>query len=84
MTLLDNDYAIGYEEPKCRNCRYCEIYTDEELCKRLVCRATRSKKGRTITWSMLCYDSNIFSFFAEYVEKHARPKWCPRSKEETI
>ena len=82
--LAANGEMLAYEEPKCKNCRFCEMYTDEDLCKRLVCRATRSKKGRTIIWTMLCFDANLLSYFAEHVEKHPRPKWCPRAKEEIL
>lgn len=63
---------------ECKNCECCDIITDSEYCKRLKCTAT--KRGRTITWSMCCINSNVFQYFADYVAKHAAPKWCPKNK----
>lgn len=69
----------------CKNCQHCNVVTDEELCKKLKCTAT--KRGRTLTWSMLCVETtgepvNIFQYFADYLEKHAVPPWCPMNKAE--
>lgn len=64
----------------CKNCVHCNITTDKEYCKRVKCTAT--KRGRTITWSMCCVDGNgtpvnVFQRFADYLEKHSAPNWCP-------
>lgn len=59
----------------CKNCPFCDIITDKELTKRLKC--TKTKRGKTITWSMCCVGTNIFQYFADYLEKHNIPKWCP-------
>lgn len=71
----------------CKNCEHCDVITDDEYCKRLKCTAT--KRGKTLTWTMCCIDSNgtpmnALQYFADYVEKHTHPKWCPKVvKEET-
>lgn len=74
---------------ECMNCIYCDVYTDEDYCKKLICRKT-SKRGRTITW-MMCggfriyggeyIPYNIFRDFADKLERIKTPKWCPKKKE---
>lgn len=62
----------------CKNCPYCNVVTeatDEADCLRLKCMAT--KKGKTITWSMCEVGVNVYQRFADYVERHEHPKWCP-------
>ena len=70
-------------EPSCKNCPFCDVITDEEYQKNLKCMKT-SKKGRTITWSMCCVGQNVYQYFADYLEKHDRPNWCPRAKEKPV
>lgn len=72
-------------EIACKNCKHCDVITDDDYCKRLKCTAT--KRGKTITWSMCSFHrdgsaENVLQLFASYVEKHQHPKWCPRVKEE--
>ncbi len=67
----------------CMNCAECNVITDDEMCKHLKCMAT-SKKGRDITWSMCCINGdgtpvNTYRYFADYLENHKRPKWCPKT-----
>jgi hypothetical protein len=65
--------------PTCKNCPYCDVITDENFCKRLKC--TKTIRWRTLTWSMCCENQNVIQYFADYVEKHDTPKWCPLLKE---
>jgi len=70
---------------RCKNCPNCDVVTGEDLCKRLKCTAT--KRGRTLTWSMCCVDGygrpiNVFQFFADFLEKHPTPSWCPKQAAE--
>lgn len=64
----------------CRNCVHCNIKTDEDYTKRLICTGT--KRGRTLSWIMCGpVDSiNLLSYFAEWAESHETPKWCPKQK----
>lgn len=61
---------------KCRNCPFCDIITDNDYCKKMVCRKT-SKRGKTIVWSMCCYNSNTLKYFSDWVDSHKTPSWCP-------
>lgn len=67
-------------EITCKNCRYCDVHTGNDLCKRLKCMATPTAK--TLAWHMLSFDTNgkaanLYTYFADYLEKHKRPDWCP-------
>ena len=66
----------------CRSCPYCDVITDEEYQKNLKCTKT-SKRGKTLAWSMCVVGENVYSYFAEYLDKHDRPSWCPLAKGES-
>ena len=72
---------------RCKNCLFCDVRTDEEYCKKLVCTKT-SRKGRCISWHMSGAVSgaggepvNIYRYFANLLDKNKTPKWCPLEKE---
>ena len=75
----ENDMILNNPEICCKNCPHCDIVTDDDYCKRMKCKAT--KRGKTITWSMCILGENVLQYFADHVEKHTHPKWCPRVKE---
>ena len=69
----------------CKNCPDCNVQTGTDLCKRLKCTAT--KRGRTLTWTMCCIYGdgtavNAYQYFADYLEKHAKPNWCPKTQDD--
>ena len=64
----------------CRNCPFCDIITDNEYCKKMVCKKT-SKRGKTIIWSMCCYNSNTLKYFSDWVDSHKTPSWCPEKND---
>ena len=64
----------------CRNCPFCDIITDNEYCKKMVCKKN-SKRGKTIIWSMCCYNSNTLKYFSDWVDSHKTPSWCPEKND---
>lgn len=73
-------------EIACKNCRYCDVITGNDMCKRLKCTAT--PRTKTISWHMLSFSedgtaTNLYAYFAEELEKHKTPNWCPLLKNHT-
>lgn len=73
------EYRQKHGHNRCAECYKCDIVTDRELCKHLVCTAT--KRCRTITWFMHILNKNVFQLFANWCDHHNTPSWCPIQKE---
>lgn len=81
---------------KCSSCNSCKIVLDGRTNAEARCMATKSKKGRIITWACTVYKSREDAFWGrvsefgedrvkESLEKQNKaPKWCPlKESEET-